>query len=101
MSPESAGCVKAPKWVIPLAENKIVHDRFDVMQMAKNTLDKVRCGDHCQLKKDADNCLSKKNILMTSFENLSEKQHAGFDSTHDLQFQTGKAWACKEMPRDL
>ena len=98
----SAAYVKAAKQVIPLAENKIVHDRFHVMQMATKAVDKVRRGEHRQLMKDGDDCLSKtKYVWLTSFENLSEKQQAVFDATYDLQLQTGKAWAYKEMLRDL
>ena len=98
----SAAYVKAAKQVIPLAENKIVHDRFHVMQMATKAVDKVRRGEHRQLMKDGDDCLSKtKYVWLTSFENLSEKQQAVFDQTYDLQLQTGKAWAYKEMLRDL
>lgn len=98
----SAAYVKAAKQVIPLAENKIVHDRFHVMQMATKAVDKVRRGEHRQLMKDGDDSLSKtKYVWLTSFENLSEKQQAVFDQTYDLQLQTGKAWAYKEMLRDL
>jgi transposase len=52
--------------------------------------------------KDGDDSLSRtKYIWLTSFENLSEKQQAVFDATYDQQLQTGKAWAYKEMLRDL
>ena len=82
----SASCVKAAKQVIPLAENRIVHDRFHVMQLMKN----------------GDDSLSKTTyVWQTSFENLSEKQQALFDAVYDLQLQTGKAWAFMEMLRDL
>jgi transposase len=98
----SASYVKAAKQVIPLAENKIVHDRFQVMQMATKAVDKVRRGEHRQLMKDGDDSLSKtRYVWLTSFENLSEKQQTLFDSVYDLQLQTGKAWAFKEMLRDL
>jgi transposase len=98
----SAAYVKAAKQVIPLAETKIVHDRFHVMQMATMAVDKVRRGEHRQLMKDDDDRLSKtKYIWLTSFEKLSEKQQELFDATYDLQLQTGKAWAYKEMLRDL
>ncbi len=98
----SAAYVKAAKQVIPLAENKIVHDRFHVMQMATKAVDKVRRGEHRQLMQDGDDRRSKtKYIWLTSFENLSEKQQEVFDQAYDQQLQTGKAWAYKEMLRDL
>ncbi|MFN6312281.1 MAG: transposase [Planctomyces sp.] len=71
----SAAYVKAAKHVIPLAENRIVHDRFHVMQMATKAVDKVRRGKHRQLMTDVDDSLSKtKYVWLTSFEILTEKQ---------------------------
>ena len=71
----SAAYVKAAKHVIPLAETKIVHDRFHVMQMATQAVDKVRRGEHRQLMTDGDDSQSKTQyVWLTSFENLTEKQ---------------------------
>jgi len=98
----SAAYVKAATHVIPLAENKLVHDRFQVLQMATKPVDKVRGREHRELMNDDNDCLNKtKYIWLTSLENLSEKQQELFDATCDLQLQTGKAWASKEMLRDL
>lgn len=98
----SAAYVKAAKQVIPLAENKIVHDRFHVMQLATQAVDKVRRGEHRQLLLDDDHRLAKtKYIWLTSQENLTDKQQALLDSTYTLQLETGKAWGYKEMLRDL
>jgi transposase len=98
----SVAYVKAAKQVIPFAETKIVHDRFHVMQMATKAVDKVRRGEHRTLMKEGDDRLSKtKYVWLTSHEHLSEKQQEVFDATYDLQLQTGKAWAYKEMLRDL
>ena len=98
----SAAYVKAAKQVIPLAENKIVHDRFHVMQLATKAVDQVRRGEHKKLKANDDNRLAKtRYIWIKNLNNLSEKQQALFDETYDLQLQTGKAWSYKEMLRDL
>ena len=98
----SAAYVKAAKQTIPLAETKIVHDRFHVMQLATKAVDKVRRGEHRQLKLEDDNRLAKtKYIWIKSQENLSEKQQALLDDVFTLQLETGKAWAYKEMLRDL
>ena len=98
----SAAYVKAAKQTIPLAENKIVHDRFHVMQLATKAVDKVRRGEHRKLLLDDDNRLAKtKYIWLTSQENLSEKQQALLDEVFTLKLETGKAWAYKEMLRDL
>ena len=98
----SPAFVKAAKQVIPLAEEKIVHDRFHVMQLATKAVDLVRRGEHRQLQKQDDNRLAKtKYLWLTSQENLSEKQKSKLDEVFHLQLATGKAWAYKEMLRDL
>ena len=45
----SAAFVKNAKENIPLAETKIVHDRFHIMQMVSDAVDKVRRAEHKQL----------------------------------------------------
>lgn len=98
----SAAYVRATKQSIPLAEEKIVHDRFHVMQHATKAVDKVRRGEHRQLKQEDDNRLAKtKYIWIKSQENLSEKQQILLEDVITLQLQTGKAWGYKEMLRDL
>ena len=98
----SAAYVKAAKQVIPLAEHKIVHDRFHIMQLATKAVDQVRRAEHKKLKANDDDRLAKtRYVWIKNLNNLSEKQQALFDETYDLQLQTGKAWAYKEMLRDL
>ncbi len=98
----SAAYVKATRQSIPLAEGKIVHDRFHVMQLATKAVDKVRRGEHRQLQRDGDHRLAKtKYLWIKSEENLTEKQRSRLDAVFTLRLQTGKAWAYKEMLRDL
>jgi transposase len=98
----SAAYVKAAKQVIPLAEHKIVHDRFHVMQLATKAVDKVRRGEHRQLKQEDDNRLAKtKYLWIKSQENLTDRQREHFEDVFTMQLETGKAWAYKEMLRDL
>ena len=59
----SAAYVKAAKANIPLAEKKIVHDRFHVMQLATKAVDKVRRGEHSELSTDGDDRLSGQSIF--------------------------------------
>jgi transposase len=98
----SPAYVKAAKQAIPLAESKIVHDRFHIMQMATKAVDKVRRTEHRELHKEGDDRLSQtKYIWLSSQENLNDKQQAKFDEAFTMQLKTGKAWAFKEMLRDL
>lgn len=98
----SAAYVKATKETIPLAENKIVHDRFHVMQLATKAVDKIRRGEHKRLKAKGDDRLThSRYVWLKSQENLTEKQRDLFDEIYHQQLETGKAWAYKEMLRDL
>ena len=98
----SASYVKAAKQCIPLAEEKIVHDRFHVMQLATKAVDKVRKQEHRKLQEVDDNRLAKtKYLWLRSQENLTEKQRVWFEEVYTVQLSTGKAWAYKEMLRDL
>lgn len=98
----SPAYVKAAKQALPLAEGKIVHDRFHVMQLATKAVDKVRRGEHRELLQKDDNRLAKtKYLWLKNQENLSEKQQALLEETFTLQLETGKAWAYKELLRDL
>ncbi|MEW4454587.1 ISL3 family transposase [Bremerella sp. JC817] len=94
--------VHAAQQTIPLAEAKIVHDRFHVMQLATKAVDQVRKGEHRQLQQADDHRLAKtKYVWLKSQENLTEKQQSQLDQAFTLQLETGKAWAYKEMLRDL
>lgn len=98
----SAAYVKATKETIPLAEEKIVHDRFHVMQLATKAVDKVRRGEHKRLLSDGNDLLTKTRYLwLSSQEHHSEKQRQLFEQVYTTQLETGKAWAYKEMLRDL
>lgn len=98
----SAAYVKAAKGNIPLAETKIVHDRFHVMKLTTEAVDKVRRGEHRKLDAEGDKRLSRTRYLwLSSQENLNDQQRERFDAVYTQQLQTGKAWAYKEMLRDL
>jgi transposase len=98
----SGAYVKATKETIPMAEEKIVHDRFHVMQLATKAVDQIRRGEHKQLKSEGDDRLTNTRYLwLKSQENLSEKQQGLFEEVYTQRLETGKAWAFKEMLRDL
>lgn len=96
----SAAYVKAAGEAVPAAQ--IVHDRFHVMQLATTAVDQVRRGEHRELKQNGDDRLTKtKYVWLKSQENLSEKQLAKLEGVFTLELKTGKAWAYKELLRDL
>jgi transposase len=76
--------------------------RFHVMQKATTVTEKVRRGEHRPRMTDNYDSLNKaKYVRLTSFKNLTEKRRRLFDTTYARQLQTEKAWASKEMLRDL
>jgi len=98
----SAAYVKSTKANIPLAEEKIVHDRFHIMKLATEAVDKVRRKEHKKLTADGDDRLKGTRYLwLSGQENLSDKQRDRFDAAWSAELLTGKAWAYKEMLRDL
>jgi transposase len=98
----SAAYVKSAEENIPLAEEKIAHDRFHIMKMATEAVDKVQKGEHRRLLELCDHRLSgTKYLWLTGQENLSDSQRKRFDEAYTRQLDTGKAWAYKEMLRDL
>src|SRR5882757_4263008 len=98
----SAAYVRASLETIPLAETKIVHDRFHIMQHATKAVDLVRRREHRRLPGEGDDRLKgTKYLWLTSSENLTERQQQKFDASFHVELQTGKAWGYKEMLRDL
>lgn len=98
----SAAYVQAAKQNIPLAEEKIVHDRFHVMKLANEAVDKVRRAERRQQKSDGDDHLKGTRYLwITSQENLTDQQRERFEESYQRNLETGKAWGYKELLRDL
>jgi transposase len=98
----SAAYVKSTKGNIPFAEEKIVHDRFHIMKLATEAVDKVRRAEQKKLKAEGDHRLTGTRYLwLSGQENLSDQQRRRFDVAWEAELLTGKAWAYKEMLRDL
>jgi transposase len=93
--------IQATKEALPLAEEKIVHDRFHIMQHATEAVDKVRRREHRDLMRAGDDSLKgSKYVWIKSQENLTDNQRSVLESMH-LNLKTSRAWAMKEMLRDL
>lgn len=98
----SAAFVKSTKANVPLAEEKIVHDRFHVMKLATDAVDKIRRQEHRELQKENDTRLTgTKYLWLRSQENLTDLQMSRFNEVFHRQLSTGKAWNYKELLRDL
>jgi transposase len=94
--------VQAIKEELPLADDKIVHDRFHIMQHASEAVDKTRKQEHRQLSEEGDKRLAKSKYLwLKSQENLSDSQRERFEDLFSLSLKTAKAWGLKELLREL
>lgn len=90
----SAVCVQKHEQQHPCTETKIVHNRFRMMKLATEGVDKVRRQEHRQLKQGNDNRLAgTKHLWLTNQENLSDSQHERFNAAYNRQLETGTAWA--------
>jgi|GEM_PF-2124529 len=67
----SAAYVKSAEANIPLAESKIVHNRFRLMKLASEAADKVRRGERRELKKQGNDRLSALAISCSAATRIS------------------------------
>jgi len=87
---------------LPDAADKIVFDRFHVMKLATEAVDKVRRYEHKTLRRAGDQTLKGTRYLwLWSEENVPDKRAEQFESLKTLNLKTSRAWAIKETLRDL
>jgi transposase len=87
---------------LPLAREKIVFDRFHIMQHMTQAVDQVRKAENRQLSLEGDERLKKtKYLWLTTEENLSEKQRPRFAELRESDLRTARAWGIKENLRNL
>jgi transposase len=94
--------VQATLEALPLAKEKIVFDRFHIMQHMTKAVDQVRKGEHRQLSSAGDERLKKtKYLWLTREKNLSEEQEASFEELKNSALKTARAWGIKENLANL
>lgn len=94
--------VQATLEALPLAKEKIVFDRFHIMQHMTKAVDQVRKAENRKLSLEGDERLKKtKYLWLTTEENLSEKQRPMFAALKDSDLKTARAWGIKENLRNL
>lgn len=87
---------------VPDAEKKIAFDRFHVAKYLGEAVDKVHRQEHKALRAEGDTTLTgSKYDRLTNRENMSRKQKRRFQSLKDSSLKTARAWAIKEMTRNL
>jgi transposase len=96
------GYVNAVHAAVPGAEDKIVFDRFHIMQHVLRAVDKVRRQENKALRAEGDERLVKtKYLWLRSEENLTQAAAAQFAALKNAQLKTARAWALKEALRSL
>ena len=94
--------INACKAHVPHADEKMVFDRFHIMQHVGNGVDRVRKQEHKALLSDGDYTLARSKYLwLYNPANMPEKSRERFAQIKHEHLKTGRAWALKEALRDL
>ena len=87
---------------VPGAEQKMVFDRFHIMQHVGRGVDRVRKQEHKALMAQGDNTLARSKYLwLYNAENMPAHARERFDEIKQGNLKTGRAWALKESLREL
>jgi len=91
----------ATEWIAGAAD-KIVFDRYHVVQHMNQAVDQVRRAESKVLWQDGDATLKgTRHLWLYGQENVPERRAEQFAALQGLNLKTGRAWAIKEMLRDL
>lgn len=94
--------VKATMQHVPLAGEKIVFDRFHIVKLLNDAVDRVRRQENKALRHAGDDTLTgTKHLWLYGRENVPAKRAEQFDQIKDSNLKTARAWAIKETLRDL
>jgi len=87
---------------VPGADDKMVFDRFHIMRHIVEAVDKVRKQEHKALMDKGDTTLVKSKYLwLTNPCNMTDQTKARFKELQSSELATGRAWALKEVLREL
>ena len=87
---------------VPDAGQKMVFDRFHIMQHVGKGVDQVRKQEHKALTAQGDDTLARsKYWWLYSAENLPAAARERFDAIKHGNLKTARAWALKESLREL
>jgi len=87
---------------VPGGAEKIVFDRFHIMQHMGEAVNDVRKREHRELLGEGDDSLTgTKYLWLYGEENVPEKHKEHFSELKAANLKTARAWAIKESLRDL
>lgn len=94
--------IAATKAYVPGADEKIVFDKFHIMRMITEAVDRVRKEEHGNLIEQKNECLKgTKYLWLYSRENIPEERYKEFKNLQRLDLKVGRAWSIKENFRKL
>jgi transposase len=94
--------VQATLEAVPLAREKIVFDRFHIMQHMTKAVDTVRKREHRGLLQHGNERLKRtKYPWLSSEENVGDSRRPFFEQLQASDLKTARAWAIKENLRNL
>lgn len=89
-------------WAVPEAASKIVFDPFHVVSHATQAVDQVRRRESRALSAEGDRTLvGSKYLWLYGKENVPRRRRMEFAALKRANLKTGRAWAMKEMLRQL
>lgn len=87
---------------VPQAQDKMVFDRFHLMQHVSQGVDRVRKQEHKALLQQGDGTFNRSKYLwLYSTENLPVKAQERFAALKNSNLKTARAWAMKESLREM
>ena len=90
---------------VPLAEHRIVFDRFHITKHMGDAVDKVRRQEHQEFKaaggKNAEKLKGARHLFLYAEENVPEEKRSRLRELLRGNLRSGRAWAWKESLRDL
>jgi transposase len=94
--------INACKAHVPQAQDKMVFDRFHIMQHVGNGVDRVRQQEHKELLQPGDATLARSQYWwLYSAENMPAAVQERFEQIKRGNLKTARAWAMKESLREL
>lgn len=87
---------------VPGAVDKVVHDPFHLVQYMNKAVNDVRKAEHRRLLAQGDPILTgTRQWWLYGMENVPPAAAARFDELKEINLQTSRAWAIKEVFRNL
>ena len=94
--------IKSTRSYVPMAEEKIVFDKFHIMKHLGDAVDKVRRREHRELRAGGDERLSKtKYLWLTHPERLKGEARTRIESLRRGSLRTARAFRYKEHASHL